>query len=172
MRRRELPPQAADAIDKYIEFHRLEPRKVGTFPGSFRVPTTMYRAGAAQWVTYRSSKVDPETLRRPKSPINYIHEHDAGVVIYLPHAGDADGPAVDVPNRFRDAPALTRLGYSLGFCYQAADGEKIEAESAAPLPDLYTTPDGHCLLIIQSRRDVLAMVWGGALGVFARGIDG
>jgi hypothetical protein len=47
-----------------------------------------------------------------------------------------------------------------------------EAEGRAPLPDLCCTPDGKCLLVVQGKRKVLAMMWGGALGVFARGIDG
>ena len=164
--------QAAQAIDKYVEFHRLDPKKVGEFASSFSIPAKMHRAGAARWVTYRSGKVDPETLRRPSHPVNYIHEHDAGVVTYLPNASDADGPAVDVPERFRNVPALTRLGFCLGFCFDDANGEKCEAKATPPMPDLYTTPDGKCLLVIQSRTKVIAMMWGGALGVFARGIDG
>lgn len=163
---------ASEAIAKYREFHRYDPRKIGVFPDSFRIPDHMYRAGKADFVTYRSRKVDPETLRRPRNPVNYIHHHESGVVCYLPRATDADGDRVDVPVRFRDAPALTRLGDCLGFCFEDLDGEKCEVESRDPKPDLYTTPDGECLLVIQSRKTVLAMMWGGSLGVFARGIDG
>ncbi len=171
-RRRELPIEAREAVDKYVEFHRYDPRKIGAFPPSFRIPSRMYRAGNALWVTYQSGKVDPETLRRPRRPINYIHKHDAGVVCYLPDAAHADGGEVDVPESFQEVPALTRLGDCLGFCFEDLDGGKCEAESRSPRPDLYTTPDGRCLLVIQSRKTVLAMMWGGALGVFPRGIDG
>ena len=80
--------------------------------------------------------------------------------------------AVDVPGQFREAPALTRLGYLLGFCFETKTGAEREAQAADPFPDLYTTPCGKCLLIIQDRRDVLAMTWGGGLGVYPRGIDG
>lgn len=160
-------PEAA--LEKYREFHRLEPRKIGAFPASFVIPKVMQRAGVAKWVTYRSSKVDPESLRRPSSPVDYIHEHDAGVVTYLP-GGRTGG--VDVPSMFRDVDALVRLGQCLGFCLEADDGEKLEAASTRPLPDLYSTPNGKCLLVIQSKHKVLAMMWGGALGVYARGIDG
>ena len=170
--KRNHPSEARDAVAKYREFHRYDPKKIGVFPDSFRIPDHMYRAGKADFVTYRSRKVDPETLRRPRNPVNYIHHHDSGVVCYLPRAADADGEQVDVPVRFRKAPALTRLGDCLGFCFEDLDGEKCEVESRDPKPDLYTTPDGECLLVIQSRKTVLAMMWGGALGVFARGIDG
>lgn len=166
-RRRQIPPQAEEAVDKYREFHRLEPVRIGEFEG-LQIPRRMYRAGAGKWVTYQSGKVDPETLRRPPKPLNYIHEHDAGVAVYLPDARHASGAQVDVPAAFRDVPALVRLGACLGF---KADGCP-EAVGTRPLPDLYATPDGRCLLVIQSRRRVLAMMWGGGLGVYARGIDG
>ncbi len=161
----------ADAVAKYQEFHRYEPKQIGAFPVSFHIPRVVYRAGKAKWVTYRSAKVDPETLRKPRTPIDYIHEHDAGVVTYMVNHKDADGEEVDVPERFQ-VDALVRLGICLGFCFEDLDGEKSEVQSRRPMPDLYTTPDGKCLLVVQSRQKVLAMTWGGALGVFARGIDG
>jgi hypothetical protein len=175
-RRRAIPADVRDradeAIAKYIEFHRLDPRRIGAFPDTFTIPARVYRAGRSKWVTYESAKVDPETLRRPRTPVSYIHEHDAGVTTYLTTPTDADADGVDVPARFRDVPALARLGFCLGFCFEDGDGRKQEAQATRPYPDLYTVPDGKCLLVIQSRRTVLALMWGGSLGVFARGIDG
>lgn len=166
------PPNAAlAAIDKYVEFHRMDPRKVGPFAPSFKIPERMYRAGKATWITYRSDKVDPETLRRPRKPVDYIHEHDAGVATYLAKPLDRDAEGVAVPTKFREVDALTRLGFCLGFGFENADGGH-EGKSQRPLPELYTVPDGRCLLVVQDRRSVLAMMWGGGLGVFARGIDG
>jgi len=156
------------ARDKYEEFHRYAPKKVGAFPASFKIPKRMRLAGKAKWVTYRSGKVDPATLKKPRKPVDYIHEHDAGVMTYIKD----DEPDTDVPEKFRDVGALVLLGQCLGFCVKDADGEEVEAEGKAPLPELYTTPDGKCLFVIQDKRDVLAMSWGGGLGVFARGIDG
>ncbi|HMG13473.1 MAG TPA: hypothetical protein VK571_09865 [Gemmatimonadaceae bacterium] len=169
---RKTPDAARAAIDKYVEFHRYEPKKVGAFPASFRIPAQMQIAGRAKWVTYSSNKTDPETLKKPRNAISYIHEHDVGVNTYLPCSPSDDGAVVDVPARFIDVEALTRLGVCLGFCFEDASGDKCEAEGSMPMPDLYTTPDGKCLLVIQSRSKVLAMMWGGGLGVFARGIDG
>ena len=156
-----------DAVAKYKEFHRYDPKRILS---GVDIPTTLYRAGASKWVTYRSSKVDPETLRKPRRPVDYIHEHDAGVVTYV--ADPTMGlDAIEVPARFRDVPAIVLLGQCLGFAFEY--NKRIqEAEARAPLPDLYTVPDGTCLIVVQSRRDVLAMIWGGGLGVFARGIDG
>lgn len=173
MKARRVPQGAEDAAEKFREFHRLEPRKVVLGPDI--IPDRMYRAGKAKWITYRSGKVDPETLRKPRRPVDYIHQHDAGVVLYVPErldAGDADAEGVDVPKAFRDVTALARLGQWLGFCFEDASGDKREAKGTHPLPELYTVPDGRCLYVIQSRRQVLAMLWGGGLGVFARGIDG
>lgn len=161
-----------NAVKKYREFHRFDPKTVGAFDHAFTIPTSVYTAGPARWVTYSSKKVDPETLRKPRKPINYIHHHDAGVVAYLTDEKAAAGRRVDVPAQFRGVDALVRLGHCLGFCFEDPDGSEAEVEGRAPLPDLYTTPDGKCLLVVQSRREVLAMMWGGALGVFARGIDG
>jgi len=168
MTRRNHSAAAEQAVAKYKEFHRYDPRQIGEFPASFHIPDRVFRAGPAKFVTYRSGKVDPETLKKPRHPVNYIHEHDSGVTCYLT---SGDGVEVDVPRKFIDVEALTRLGYCLGFCFEE-EGEECEAEGRDPLPDLYVTPDGLCLLVIQSRKTVLAMMWGGALGVFARGIDG
>lgn len=164
--------KGAEAVAKYKEFHRYDPKTVGEFPASFRIPERMHLAGPAVNVRYRSAKVDPETLRRPRRPVDYIHDHDAGVMCYVTCQERIGGVAVDVPRTFVEVDALTRLGYCLGFCFESPDGERCEAEGTAPLPDLYATPDGKCLLVIQGRKTVLAMMWGGALGVHGRGIDG
>lgn len=162
-----------DALDKYREFHRYDPKEIGAFPASFAIPDRLYRGGRAIFVTYQSSKVDPETLRKPRRPVNYIHEHDAGVVTYLADAKVCGCThAQPVPEKYRDVDALVRLGHCMGFKFEDEHGEEHEAEAVAPLPELYTVPDGTALLVIQSRRTVLAMMWGGGLGVFARGIDG
>lgn len=167
-RRRDLEVDE-DAVDKYREFHRFDPRKVGPMSGLV-IPPTMTRVGVAKWVTYRSKKTDPETLKRPRMPIDYIHEHDAGVHVYLP-LGERSGDTFDVPRSAREATALVKLGECLGFAFDL-DGDKTEAKSKHPLPELYCTPDGKVLLIVQSKAELLAAMWGGALGVFARGIDG
>lgn len=164
--------EASEAIAKYREFHRYDPKRVGWFPDEFRIPTHMYRAGRSKWVTYRSGKVDPATLRLPRSPVHYIHDHGSRVYTYFIRDAGAGGDRVDVPRIVVDTPALTRLGICTGFGYEPPDGEEQEVRGTRPMPDLYCTPCGRYLLVIQARQKVLAMMWGGSLGVFARGIDG
>lgn len=171
-------PARVEAVAKYEEFHRYPPTAIGDFPSSFEIPSEVLVGGRAKWVTYRSGKVDPSTLKKPRRPVNYIHEHDAGVQVYLPldTEFDVDSDAseidtVDVPREFREVPALVKLGESLGYAFLFGL-EEVEAVGQDPLPELYCTPCGKCLFVIQDKREVLAMVWGGALGVFARGIDG
>lgn len=150
------------AIDKYNEFHRYDPREVVEI--DLVIPRRVRELGAAKHVLYRSAKVDPDTLKKPKRPVDYIHEHDPGVTAYA-----CDGRAdCDVPDEFTEVGAVVVLGKCLGFALE--DG--TEAEGTDPLPDLCCTPDGRCLLVVQGKKRVLAMMWGGDLGVFARGIDG
>jgi len=40
------------------------------------------------------------------------------------------------------------------------------------LPELYTIPAGTALLVVEDKRHVAAIIWGGALGVECRGIVG
>jgi hypothetical protein len=150
------------AVGKFEEFHRYGPKKLQEV--KLEIPARVKKLGGCKYVLYRSGKVDPATLKKPRKPVDYIHEHDAGVVAYSV-TGAAD---TDVPKSFRETTAVVYLGKCLGFAVK--DGP--EAEATEPLPDLCCTPDGKCLLVVQDRKKVLAMMWGGALGVFARGIDG
>lgn len=166
-RRRNPSPIAQEDVDaardKYKQFHRYDPRRVEEI-GELEIPRRVRYLGDAKYVLYRSSKVDPATLKKPRAAVDYIHEFSAGVCAYA-----CDGSAdTDVPRECHEATALVSLGKCLGFALK--DG--TEAKGQAPLPDLCCTPDGKCLLVVQSKKTVLAMMWGGALGVFARGIDG
>jgi hypothetical protein len=157
------------AVDKYEEFHRLEPTKVAEF--EITIPAQVKRLGDGVHVLYESGKKDPETLRKPKKPLSYIHEHDMGVCVYVPDGGDGEAD-FDVPEFIAKAQALVVLGKCLGFAYKDEYGDEHKAEGTDPLPDLCCTVDGRALLVVQSRREILALIWGGALGVEARGIVG
>lgn len=164
------------AVEKFKQFHRYEPTNITEFKKGFSIPHQMVRAGAARWTTYRSGKVDPATLKKPKTPVDYIHEHDAGVHVYLPVGAseleelDAPGKPTNVPRAYYGVEALVKLGESLGFCIKGNDGDdEFAAEKGE---ELYCVPDGTCLLVVADRKKVTAMIWGGALGVFGRGIDG
>jgi hypothetical protein len=172
-RRNPASAQLEDAKAKFEEFHRKKPTKVGEFANSFRIPSQVGELGKAVHVLYRSNKKDPATGKQPKKPVDYIHEHYAGVKAYAcerPY-GVTRLEQCDVPDFITKCDALVLLGFCLGFRYKDDDGEH-DAEGEEPLPELYATPCGKALLIIQSKKEVLAMIWGGGLGVWARGIDG
>ncbi len=159
-------PQRDKAVAKYKEFWRQEPTKVGEFPSSFKIPTRVHGMGRIIHVLYESLKTDPETLKKPGKPLAYIHEHDWGVHVH-DLQGDLD---TEVPDFIANAQALVCLGQCLGFKWRDGEGDEHEAEGTDPLPDLWCTVDGRALLVIQSKKKVLQIIWGGSLGVEARGI--
>jgi hypothetical protein len=155
-----------DAERLYRDFHQNDPKRIGEFGGRLRIPARVRLAGPALEVLYRSDKRDPSTGKQPRLPIDYIHEHEDGVEVYR-----VDGRSdTDVPDFIRGTDALVLLGQCLGFAYDDDDGQEIEARVTRPLPELYTIPSGKALLVIQGKRTVLALIWGGRLGVEARGI--
>lgn len=164
-----------NASDLYEDFHRYEPRDIGEFAPSFRIPSHVYKQGRAVDVLYRSLKTDPETLKRPRKPVDYIHDHDSrGVVTHLV---DGDGERVATPDWIRSATALTMLGQCIGFSFEGRDGEPVQAKGQRPLPELYAVQTGGwspkaALLVIQDKREVIAIIWGGKLRVEPRGIVG
>lgn len=153
----------------YHDFHQLEPRRIGAFGARFDIPSEAILVGDAKNVLYRSDKLDPATLKKPKRPVDYIHEHDAGVKVYRTDR-ESDGPVRSVPQFITGVGELVLLGQCLGFAYIDPDGEEIEAEVRTPYPELYTIPSGRALLVVQDKRRVLALIWGGRLGVEPRGI--
>lgn len=154
-------------IAKYEEFWQYQPRSVGYFSDSFKIPRHVVCVGFAVHVLYRSDKRNPSTSE-DEGEIDYIHEHKKGVKLYLV---EDDGPQREVPGFIADAEVLVLLGDCMGFAWEE-DGETIEAEARNLLPELYTIPSGKALLVVESKRRVTAMIWGGKLGVEGRGIVG
>jgi hypothetical protein len=170
------------ARSKYIQFHQHEPRKVGSFASSLVIPDQALWIGDAISVLYRSDKLNPET-GQDEGWIDYIHGDPKGrgaermtARVYRcdrrgrGSSSDDAGELATVPAWLRGAKELTWLGDCLGFSYTDLDGKKREAKGSGVLPELYTTPSGKALLVIQSKRSLLAMFWGGRLGVEPRGI--
>lgn len=154
------------AKEKFEEFHRHAPTKI--FSAKTPMPTRVKELGPSLFVLYSSTKNDPDTGLPVKNAVRYIHEHDsAGVTSYVPVASGG----VEVPAFIRDCTAVVRLGKCLGYAWtdEQSGGERERTRLGA---DLYATPCGRALLVIKDRRDVIAMVWGGALGVESRGIVG
>lgn len=153
------PEDLSKGVEAYFEFHQLNATKIGVFVG-LKIPNKLSRAGDSKWIAYRSSKWSGK-------PANYIHDHSHGAHTYKPGAGNM----YDVPYAATRAKTLVRLGHCLGFEYEDSKGP-VEAVVRAPYPELYCTPDGSVLLVIEDKRKLLAMIWGGSLDVTKRGIVG
>lgn len=158
------------AVRKYVQFHQHEPKKTGSFHPNLVIPEVVMCVGDATNVLYCSDKLNPET-GEDEGWIDYIHEHDKGVKMFTPiRVRDDETRIRSVPTSIRNVRELTWLGKCMGFAYRCHDGKICKAEGTDPLPDLYAIPSGKALLVIQSKRTLLAMIWGGRLGVEPRGI--
>lgn len=165
------------ASNLYEDFHKYGPKKVTRANPSFRIPKKAMFCGPAIDVLYRSSKYDPITYQPPGAPINYIHEHESGVKVYWCGEGGED---TRVPRKVSKADnELTCLGEFLGCSYIDENEDEIEIECSSSKVELYAVPnptnlcpEGHALLIVENKRDVVAMIWGGKLRVEPRGIVG
>lgn len=153
----------------YLDFHKYEAKKIGEFPSSFGIPQDACLIGDALYILYKSSKCDPLTYIRPGNPINYIHEHKAGVKVYTADHHE-EGVERVVPQYIHSVEALTLLGKCLGFGYTDFDGNNVDANCTSC--ELYSIPSGKALLIIEKKKEVLALIWGGQLNVEPRGIVG
>ena len=151
----------------FEDFHKYNPHEIKQFPASFYIPEQAPFVGPALYVLYRSAKCDPITHLKPDKPINYIHEHGQGVKVYL--LGD-EGPVRNVPKYIHGIDTLTLLGKCLGFGY--TDHEGFDVEATCTSSELYSIPSGKALLVIEKKKQVTAMIWGGKLNVEPRGIVG
>lgn len=152
------PKDLDSGIKLYESFHKFDPRSVGKFAESFYIPKHVHCIGSAVSVSYRSDKWDGKTK-------DYIHHHGWGVKIYSPRGHTAD---IAVPKWITEVKTLVKLGQCLGIEFN--DGSKDIVEFEPPRPDLYAIPSGRALLIIESKRRVQILIWGGGLDVRPEGI--
>lgn len=186
----ESEPEDLEAgISIFTDFHQYGPKKQGRFPASLKIPSKVFTAGAAEWVFYASNKWEHKQNF-------YMHEHGWGVTCYLTDGGNR---RTQVPDKYRNVDTLVRLGQcrggpaklparakdlrdnvgktanegkGLGFVWTGSDGQLDGALVGPPYPELYCTPDGGCLLVIENKKKIRAMIWGGGMRVKAEGIVG
>jgi hypothetical protein len=157
------PRDLNKGVEKYEEFHAYEPKKIGDFKSGFKIPERVEILGEAVHVLYKSDKWGDKGT-------DYIHKHEGRVKVGEPARRNQLG--TKVPQRLQRSKTLVKLGECLGFCFTNGDDEEIEAKATRPYPELYTTPDGRGLFVVQDKRKCLAVIWGGDLGVEAAGIVG
>lgn len=158
------------AIKLYSDFHSFEPKELGEFPGGgLHVPQDCVCVGDAITIFYTSNKIEPYTLVAPgKKGFKYYHEHKKGVKVFV-FDRRKNGTFKHTSKKLLGAKALTKLGRCDGFLYSDIYGEEIEAVCQGNT-DLYATPDGKALLVVENKRKLLAALWGGKLNVEPRGI--
>ena len=150
------PDDLDDGVRKYLEFHLREPSSVDQL--NVALPASVKRAGQATHTAYRSKKWDGV-------PHDYWHDHEGGVAVYVP------GQGTSVPGWIRNTKTLVRLGSCLEVAFDDPAGGKPFRVPGSGGAGLYCTPDGHAL-VVASRSNVLAILWGGYLGITKRGIVG
>ena len=119
---------------------------------------------------YTSDKLNPET-REDEGFVPYFHEHEGDVKLVLPD-DSRGGERIKVPSKIRHAQALTKLGRCDGYSYVDFDNITHEAKAKGRHPDWYAIPQSTALLVIQDRKKVIALLWGGGLHVEWRGVVG
>lgn len=160
----------AKAESLFETFHQFESEDVGAFRKGFKIPREAWYVGEAKTMYYTSDKLNPIS-GEDEGWISYFHPHEGSVRIYLTDDSQ-DSELRNIPKWIYGAKALTRLGDCEGFDFINHDGRKVKAEATKPFPEWYTIPSGKALLAIQSKRKVLAIVWGGDLDVEWRGVVG
>lgn len=155
------PGDLHQAIEKYLEFHALDPKDMGELP-RFRFPRKAYVMGKAKTTYYCSDKWSGKK-------VNYFHEHNAGVKVAAVDAQQG-GEIIEVPDFIRSSETIILLGTCLGFDFESEDGE-IEAKVGSPRPKLYTIPSGKALLVVDNGK-LSVLMWGGGLDVRDVGITG
>lgn len=158
------PLDLSRGVKKYLEFHDLDVKDIGSFSAKLSIPPEGRLLGIGKWVTYRSDKWE-----RPKKH-DYIH--DFGIGVRCITFRGSTGSSVRVPVSYQRVETLVLLGTCLGFAFLNKDEEEIEAKTRGRKPELYCTPSGRALFVVQDKKQILAGMWGGKLGVESRGIVG
>ncbi len=161
---------ARKAAAMFSRFHTRDWRAEGAFHPSMIIPAELCCLGDALNTDYQSDKLHPAS-GEDEGWIDYTHKHDAGVRIYAPVTSRRPGndDCVRTPAWIKGVVELTWLGKYLGGEYRARAGRQ-QIVGTEPLPELYTAPSGKALFIVQNKRSLLFVLWGGRLTVERRGI--
>ena len=151
-------PSTEAAEQKFAEFHDFEPNNLSQFASQLKIPAQGTLVGPAAHVMYRSNKWGEKA--------DYIHEHAKGVKVVVAGTRNVEGKPTVIPKWIQDQKVLVKLGTCLGYAWWDAQGLCEMPQGG----ELFCTPCGKCLFVIQKRSKLEAIVWGGKLGVEPRGI--
>jgi hypothetical protein len=148
---------ANSGLKKFKEFHQMEPKKVGPL-SNFKMPTSLVCAGTMTWIYYSSTKWG-------KGRYDYKHEHESGVKLYV--NDNIEGSQHATPQWICKLDTIWKLGACIGYEFIDKDNTKVSATCRGCT--LWAAPNGKALLILDGNK-VHAIIYGGKLGVEARGI--
>jgi hypothetical protein len=151
------PKDLDRGVEMYLKFHQLEPKNVGQLSIS-KIPSSVKCVGKMVNTKYASKKWEGVTNF-------YTHDHDSGVKIYFPGSG------AHTPSFITNATTLVKLGRCISLEYVNHRGDECYAEGNAGT-ELYCIPSGKALVVVQDKRKIEAIIYGGKLTVEARGICG
>lgn len=166
-----MPKPPTRAIAAFRRFHSRDWRGEGDFHADFDIPAQMTCAGHMLDTAYESDKLNPST-GEDEGWIAYNHKHDKNVMIAVP-TRRSDQHMVAVPDWIRRETELVWLGTCLELKYQELEtGRTAMLEGTNPKPDIFFTPKAGraALLVVQSKRRLMAIIWGGKMQVQRRGI--
>lgn len=186
------PPRDVErAAERFETFTKREAETLHAFAPTLKIPASIAHVGEAVSVSYASNKWSGNTQ-------NYIHHNDC----HCGHEreahengelGEGDGPCnwlcgcrrfksnvkmyltgrgrgTAVPPWIQRVTTLTLLGRCLDFSY--IDHKRNVVDRKAPGCQLFCIPSGKALLIIEDKKRLVAMIWGGKLDVLDVGIVG
>ncbi len=165
MSRQREPRGLRAAVEVFEDFHDFDHRRIGKFDGRMRIPSAVWVPGPCKYVTYKSDKWG-------KGTYEYIHTITSFPRVRIGLVEKFDGARrVTVPARVQKVEAVTLIGRCTGFSYVDVDGEAVECATNAK-HEWFWSPSAKALILVEGKRRVVAVVWGGKLNVEPRGIVG
>lgn len=157
------PPGVSQAAETFEGFNEYEAKGAYRFAKEIVVPDRIPIAGPCKWVTYKSDKWNDGTH-------DYIHTITSYPRVKCGLLG-YDYPTKIVPAKVRDVTTVTQIGLrALGFAFER-DGEEFEAKLPTGT-EWFWSQTGRSLYLIQKKRKLVAVIWGGELNIEPRGIVG
>lgn len=155
------------AVNVFEGFHAYEQKRSGVL--DIEIPSSVRYGGPCTWVTYRSDKWGDKNS--DGSTPEYIHEITSYPNVFCGLIGGGGGRRRKVPKKIQRIQVVAQLGLAaLGAAF-VEDGDEVEMKFPRGTR-WYWSARARVLLAVQSKRKLLAMVWGGKLDVEPRGIVG